>query len=150
MTTPTPNETLKLFNHSQRGLLYSENWPCQPIEAVLETLDGIGNNGWIKKQTHHIAKTMWDKAISSALKVANEEEVKFWITRWATGCKVGEEANFLKNYYNLKPDTFYEIPGATASWDKLYSRHVFIHLPQENKPENSDPFNHTDSLIKEL
>lgn len=188
---------MKLFNHSQRGLLYSEDWPCQPIEAVLETLDGIGNNGWIKKQAHHIAKTRWDKAVSSALKVANDVEVSRWI---ATS---GLDANDIISdncIVKLKPDTFYEILGATAeikTFNGANCSYAFLHLPQENKPEyansdetpverelskliakhimgwtldpnkieavkkvanefrsvkpeNSDPFNHTDSLIKEL
>jgi hypothetical protein len=67
------------------------------------------------------------------LKVANEEEVKRWL--WQNG-------------FENKPDTFYEIPGATAeviekhypdansdqeTWEQAG---VIVHLPKENKPES--------------
>lgn len=143
---------MKLFNHSQRGLLYSEKWPeeptyCTDFGDIILVCEGTfckcksQLNGFIADK---------ERAISSSLKVANDVEVSRWI---ATS---GLDANDIISdncIVKLKPDTFYEIPGATAETQTLNAAncsYAFIHLPQENKPENSDPFNHTDSLIKEL
>lgn len=178
---------MKLYSNSECRLLYSEKWP-----------DGLGRVGWMEKQAYDIVCQVWKEVVSLALPVANEEEVRIYMLK-----------NGIMSYIK-KPDTFYEIKGATAEVKYRTplntlcdfnldgeTKVALIHLPQENKPEyansdetpverelskliakhimgwtldpnkieavkkvanefrsvkteNSDPFNHTDSLIKEL
>lgn len=119
----------KLYKDSKRGLLWHPNWPepPKPIEG------DVGNLVYftLYRQYSHDHK----KALSEALKVANEEEVLDFVVS-------GE-------WDPIVPNSWIELPeGTTFSAVDRSPMQVFIHLPKESSKPELDELLHPQDFKK--